>query len=290
VGESGRILVTGATGGVGGEVLRQLHASGHAVVGATRDPGAMRCDDSTQWVAFDFARPSTYEPAFTGTERVFLMRPPAISDVKRVIGPAIQAAASAGVRQVVFLSLQGVEHNTWAPHYSVERMLESSGMAWTFVRPSFFMQNLITEHGREIRERSELCVPAGRGKTAFVDTRDVAAVAVAALTRGESLFGQTPEITGAESLDYYQVAAILSEELGRPIRYRRPGALAFVYRKLREGVPLGKTVVMTLIYTVARLGKASHLSPDTERILGRLPISLRAFVHEHRAVWATANA
>ncbi len=135
------ILVTGATGTVGREVARLLGARGLPVRAALRDPG--RADDAMPAgvapVPFDFGRPETYDLALRGVEALFLMRPPAITDTRRYVDPLIATARAAGVRRVVFLSVLGAERLPVVPHRRIERSLEASGMAYTFLRPSFFM-------------------------------------------------------------------------------------------------------------------------------------------------------
>lgn len=113
--------------------------------------------------------------AFDGVDRLFLVRPPAISDTRRHVNPAIDAARPAGVRHVVLLSLLGAEKNPILPHRRIEQHLEAAGPAWTFLRAGFVMQNLSTTHRPEIRDEGVIAVPAGRGKTSFVDARDIAA-------------------------------------------------------------------------------------------------------------------
>jgi uncharacterized protein YbjT (DUF2867 family) len=115
-------------------------------------------------VAFDFLQPETYAAAFAGQRAVFLIRPPTISDVKRYINPAVDAAVQAGVAHIVFLSLLGVEKNAFVPHHKIEAHLLASGIAYTFLRASFFMQNLSTTHREDIARHDENFVPAGHGK------------------------------------------------------------------------------------------------------------------------------
>ena len=131
---------------------------------------------------FDAADPDTYA-ALDGRQRMFLLWPPG-TDVQRDVKPVIEAAAARGVRQVVFLSILGAERIRVVPHRRVEQMLEASGMDWVFLRASYFMQNLSGVHRDDIRLRNEIFLPAGNGKTSFVDVRDVAGVAVHALLHG----------------------------------------------------------------------------------------------------------
>jgi uncharacterized protein YbjT (DUF2867 family) len=121
---------------------------------------------------------------------MFLMRPPALGNVRRDLLPAVVAAREAGVEHVVFLSPQGAEHNKVVPHATVETWLRGSGVGWTFVRASFFHQNLSTTHANDVRQHDEIVVPAGRGATAFVDAEDVGAVAAAALLAPDAHAGR----------------------------------------------------------------------------------------------------
>lgn len=276
-----RVVVTGATGSVGGEVVRLLAERGAPVVAAVRDP---EYPLPAPAVAFDFENPTTYELAFRGARRLFLVRPPAVSDVKGSILPALDAAREAGVRHVVLLSLLGAEKNSVVPHRAIEDYLRESGMEWTFLRAGFFMQNLTTTHRADILERDEIMIPAGRGRTSFIDVRDIAGVAARALSEpGHE--GRAYDLTGAEALTYGEVAEVLSEVLGRPIAYRRPGLLGFMAHMRRRRHALPFILVMAGIYTTARLGLAGRVTDDVERLLGRPPISFRQFAHDHRHCW-----
>lgn len=281
----GTILVTGATGNVGAHVVRLLAGQGRAVRAAVRNVATVRAANrNVEYVPFDFEEPATYAPALSGVRRLFLMRPPALSDTKRYINPVIDAAQAAGVEQIVFLSLLGAEKNSVVPHRHVEKYLEESSVAWTFLRASFFMQNLSTTHRDDIRDGDQIFVPAGDGRTSFVDVRDVAAVAVKALTE-DGHHNKAYPLTGSEAPTYGEVAQIFTEELGRPISYPRPGALAFALRMRARGMRWSFIAVMIGIYTTARLGLAGTVTPDTARLLGRAPITVQQFVQDERAAW-----
>lgn len=281
-----RVLVTGATGNVGAEVLRLLSEGGHPVRAATRDPGGAGDDPDgrTERVAFDFFRPETYGPALRGVDGLFLVRPPQISNTRRYLNPVVDAAKAAGVRRVVFLSLLGAEKNPVVPHRRVEDHTRASGVPYTFLRPSFFMQNLSTVHREDIRDRREIFVPAGNGKTSFIDARDVAAVAAKALTEPGHENKAYP-LTGAEAPDYDEVADVFSDVLGERVRYARPSAVRFARVMLRRGLPPAFVLVMCGIYTTARLGLAGTVTPDAERLLGRPPLTMRDFVRDFRGLW-----
>lgn len=277
----GTILVTGASGNVGAEVVRRLREAGAAVRVADRRPKA---EAGVESVVFDFGDAATFGPALQGVEKLFLLRPPALADTKRYFVPVIEAARAAGVRHIVFLSLLGAEKNKVVPHAGIEAAILASGVPYTFLRPSFFMQNLSTTHRDDIRDRGDILVPAGRGKTSFIDVRDIAAVAARTLTEPGHENRAYP-LTGSEALDYGQVAQILSEVVGRRIVYSNPSIPRFVLHMRRRGLAWGFIFVMVGIYTTCRLGLAGGITPDTQRLLGRPPITMRQFAADYRDCW-----
>jgi uncharacterized protein YbjT (DUF2867 family) len=293
------IVVTGATGNVGFEVLKQLVEENASVRTAVTNVEKAKATLQAKGLdlsrielsRLEFGDGSSYASTFAKADRLFLMRPPAISDTKKRINPAIDAAKDAGIGRVAFLSLQGAEKNPVVPHYAIERHLEQSGMDYTFLRAAFFMQNLTTTHREDIQKHSDIFIPAGKGKTAFIDVRDIAAVAVKALTTSEEDFeklglkNQGVELTGSEALDYSQIASILSEVLGRTISYSNPSNRHFGEVWNERGYPLAQILVMEALYMVAKLGRAGKLTDETKRVLGREPIAFEQFARDYQAVW-----
>lgn len=276
------IVITGATGNIGAEVIKYLRGADAEIRAAVRDAASSKSDD-VNYVSFNFEHPETYLAALDGATKLFLVRPPAISDVKQFINPVVDAAKAAGITHIVFLSLLGAEKNSIVPHYKIERHIEASGVPYTFLRPSFFMQNLSTTHRDEIRSRNEIFVPAGNGKTSFIDARDIAAVAAKTLIEtGHE--GKSYPLTGSEALRYDEVATIFSEVLGRKITYTHPSLLRFIFHYIGKQ-PFAFTLVMSAIYTTARLGLAGALTDDTEKLLGRTPITMRQFAEDFKAMW-----
>lgn len=281
------ILVTGATGTVGRAVVTELLARGAAVRAAVTDPARAELPAEVARTRLVFGDPATYRDALAGVDAVFLMRPPQIADVARRIHPFVDAAVGAGVARIAFLSLQGVERNPVVPHARVEAKLREGPLGWTMLRPSFFMQNLSQQHRADIRDLGEIVVPAGRGRTSFVDARDVGAVAAVVLS-GAGHEGRAYELTGRDAFDYHHVASTLSCVLGRTIRYRAPSIPRYWRRRRALGDPLPYILVTTALYTAARLGLAAGTSDELERLLGRPPTPLARFAADHREVWAAA--
>src|SRR4029077_20938132 len=119
-----------------------------------------RFGDTVEAVTLNFTDPGTWTAAYTGVQRMFLLRPPRLGKPRTQMLPSLQYARSAGVRQMVFLSVQGGEGNKVinkvVPHAKIEAWLRRSGVDWTFVRASFFMQNLTTTQLTDIRDRDEI--------------------------------------------------------------------------------------------------------------------------------------
>ena len=273
------VLVTGATGTVGKHVVTALSERPGAMRVGLRDPAAAlsRLGDA-EAAAFDFEKPETWGPALADVDGVFLMRPPTVDAA--TVAEFAEAAARVGVSQIAYLSTLGAERIAVSPHRRIEKRIVATEAGYTLLRASFFMQNLLEVHRADVVERDELFVPAGDGKTSFVDARDVGAVAATVLTEpGHE--NRAYDLTGPEALDFEAVATIFSRVLGRRITYPDPSLLAFARRMHRRGHPLGFLLVMCVIYTTTRLGLAARVTPDARAILGREPRDITTFVDDY---------
>lgn len=286
--EAGPTLVTGATGNIGKQVVRQLLDAGRSVRAADISVDRIRevFGETVEPVVLDFTDPATWHHAYDGIEVMFLMRPPQLSNIKRDMAPSLAAARGAGVAHMVLLSLQGAETNKVVPHAKIEAWLRESGLRWTFVRPSFFMENLSTTHAADIRDRDEIIVPAGNGATSFVAASDVAAVAAAALLDPDGHIDTAWTPTGTRAMTYTEAASVLSDVLGRPIRYTKPGALSYArHAKATMGMAVGMVLVTTAIYSVARFGKAGGVTDDVRIVTGRDPVDFCDWAEAHKDAW-----
>ena len=279
-------FVTGPTGNVGEPLVRELVERDAPVIAGVREPeGDYKFPAGVEQRVFDYENPETWEGVFDDVDSLFVVRPPAISDVATHINPAIDAAVDAGVDHVVTLSLLGVEKNPIVPHARIEKHVETLDVRWTHLRPSFFMQNLSTTQASAIRELDEILVPAGDGKTSFIDARDIAEVAAGVLTEPDQHSGEAHDLTGSEALDYHQVAEVMSYGLGRQIRYTAPSYARYARRMRQEGHPWGFVAITSALFTVVRLGLADRVTDDVKKLLGRPPRSLQSFVEDHADIW-----
>jgi len=203
---------------------------------------------------------------------------PAVSEAD--VNSFVDAADRVGVNHVVYLSTLGAEKNVIIPHHRIEKHIMGTDITYTLLRASFFMQNLLEVHRADIVEHDELFVPAGSGKTSFIDARDISEAAAVVLIEPDHA-NRAYDLTGPEALDYGAVATTFSEVLGRSITYPNPSLLAFSRRMYQRGTPLGFIALLCGIYTTARLGLAARVTEDSYLLLGRSPRTVRAFIEDH---------
>lgn len=280
------ITVLGALGNVGAPLVDALIAR-KMTVRATHyniERVTQRFGDQVEACLFDFDDPSTISGALKGTGRLFLIRPPQITNVEKFMYPVIDKAREYGIKQIVFLSLIGIENNQQVPHYKVEQYIKASGIPYTMIQPGFFMQNLSTTHLVEIRDRDEIFVPVGLGKTAFIDIRDIAEV-IAQVLAEPGHENKSYELTGNEAVDYYEVAEIFSKVLNREIVYTKPSVVKFLWKSWRSGTKLPFALVMTWLYNQTKNGMGEKVTPTVENLLKRPPISMQQFVADYAHLW-----
>src|SRR5919197_5687476 len=191
------ILVTGATGTVGSEVVKQLlSAKGRREEEDMIVKVAARSANDTtfknvgvQVVQLDYNKSDTLSAALRGIDKLFLLTP-FQSNMVDLTSNLVNGAKNTGVKYIVKQSVLGADAEPGITpsrlHRQAENIIEESGIPFTFLRPNFFMQNFITFYSHFIKTQGAFYVPAGDAKASFVDVRDIAAVAVQALSRNRS--------------------------------------------------------------------------------------------------------
>ncbi|WOD36919.1 NAD(P)H-binding protein [Nodosilinea sp. E11] len=275
------MFVTGAGGNVGRAIVADLQQRGMAY-----RIGARTGRDQPHMVPFDFLKPETFGAAIADCKALFLLRPPAVANTKATLNPFIDVARKAGVEQIVFISVAGAADKPWVPHYAVEQHLKAGPLGWTILRPGFFAQNLGDAYRDDIVHDHRIYVPAAQGRVAFIDARDIAAVAVAAFRDPATHAGQSYTLTGPEAVTFDQVATMLSAELGRPIRVEAASLLSYVRHLKRRGLPWMQILVQTLLHRGLRMGEAEAVTDTVPTLLGRPACSLAEYIHDHRELWA----
>lgn len=288
-----RILVTGATGNIGRAVLRYLvkqEGKTSQIIAAVRDVAKARKQltvytDQIDFVAFDFENTASFGKAFDQIDQVFLLRPPHISDVNRFFEPLIQHLKEANIKQIVFLSVQGVEKSKIIPHHKIEKLLVESGLDYIFVRPSYFMQNLTTTLLQDIQEKRKILLPAGKAKFNWVDVQDIGLFTALMLSKFEQYKNQAFEVTGYENKNFDTVTKLINTVITSKIEYKSMNPICFYRLKKREGMPKGLIMVMILLHFLPRFQKEPNLSKAFEELTGQNPTTLKEFIQREKALF-----
>src|SRR5437899_8543173 len=276
------ILVTGATGTVGRDVVKLLSKKGATVRAGVRDQAKARprFDDVIALVPFDFENEGSFAGALNGVAKVFLL-PPLLQNQVELTNTFVDAAKRAGVRYIVKLSAIGVDGQTQftvgKAHAANEKHIRESGLAFTFLRPNSFMQNFITYF--QPRDGT-IYLPWGNGKASFVDTRDIAAVAAEALT-SDGHEGKTYTLTGPAALGIAEVASILSETAGREINYVDVPESAARDGMLQAGLPRWQVEPLLELHATNKQNRWTAVTSDVEKVTGKPATTFAQFARDH---------
>lgn len=278
------ILLTGATGKTGGETAKALAARGvkaRALVRNVEKAAALEAA-GIEVVAGDIGDAASVRKALAGIDRLLLLLPNGEQQLA-LEKQMVDLAREAGVRHVVKMSSMESMVNATAPipqmHWAAEQYIRASGLAWTMLRPNFFMQNFLAS-AKSIKENHSFSLPMGDGRTAMADTRDIGAVAAEALA-GQGHEGKSYDITGPEVLTFHQVAEKFSAVLGTKISYVPADPEAYL-GILRRVLPEWHANAVSALFREIAAGEVlPHLSDTVRRLLGREPISLERFVRDH---------
>ncbi len=282
------ILITGASGNVGREVLEQA-AAAHLTLRAayTSVDKAKAAPAGVETVLMDYTTPDTIRAALKGIATVFLVGPPA-QNVADLEGRFVSEAKRADVKRIVKLSALGGRSAIFPGlHRASEEQIEASGIPYTFLRPNGFMQNFVNYNAATIRTQNAFYAAQGNGAVSHIDIRDVAAVAVKVLaTSGHE--GKAYSLTGPEALNNTQVAEKLSRVLGHTIRYVDVPPEDFRKAMLSAGVPEWSANAILDLQRMYREGGASMVDPTLERLLGRSATSFEQFARDYASAFSAA--
>jgi uncharacterized protein YbjT (DUF2867 family) len=274
-------LLTGASGNIGRAILDQLKPSATLFTGH-RAP----LHGSIAQRHFDLEDPSSFPTALERIHTVFLLRPPQLSDVPRYFTPFVQTARSAGVQHIVFLSVQGADKVRSIPHAKIERLLMQCGVPYTFIRPSYFMDNLTTTLCADIRDNDRIELPAGNAPFRWIDVRDIGAGAARILQEPDGHTNVAYTFTGPDLLAFPDVCQLLSEVLGRTIHYHSPHPVRYFFEERRRSGNGDLALVKTALHYLPRWQAPPAYSSDLEHLIGRPCGGLREFLERNRTYWS----
>lgn len=275
-----KVLVTGATGSVGSEIVRQALAQGLSVRSASRRGSA---EAGAEAVVFDYEKPDTYAAALAGTEAVVLIAPPLDTQAYEKMLPFVAEALKEG-RKLVMISAYGIEYAPESALGKLEAYIQQHAQRWTILRPSFFMENFSTGFLSGMVQGGAIYLNAGEGKTGFISTVDIAAVAVTALL-DEKHNGQAYGLTGAEALDHQEVVAKINAGAGANLQYVPVSDEAMLQGMVQAGVPQNGAEQATAMYAMVAQNIWGGLADGVENVLGRPATSFDAFVKANVHHW-----
>jgi uncharacterized protein YbjT (DUF2867 family) len=282
---SGMILVIGATGNVGSELVKKLSKAGLKTRAAVHNISKMDKMKlpNVEVVDLDYEKPDSILKAMQGVEKIFIvthLTDKMVEYTERVI----DAAKKSGIRHIVRSSAMGVDAEPgitlgkW--HRECDDLLAKSKIPYTILRPNAFMQNFINFNAQTIKSENAFYMPAGKGKISYIDVRDLAEVALKVLTENGHL-GKRYNLTGPKTYDHYQIAEILSKVLGRKISYVDIPSESAKQNMQQMHLPEWYINCMLELNASWKTDYGSVVDPDIEILLERAPISFEQFAKDY---------
>ncbi|MEO5759132.1 MAG: NAD(P)H-binding protein [Mesorhizobium sp.] len=278
---SGKILVLGAGGNVGVPLVDELLRRGEAVKAASRNPQA-RAFAGAEPVRVDLEDASTIEAALVGVDRIYAISPTGYLDPMPLLGPVVDLAAARGIK-VVLQTAIGVDADDNIPLRRLELHLQHSGTRFVIVRPNWFSDNFRT-YWLDSVKRGELRLPAGEGKSSFVDARDIAAAASALLTT-DRFDGQALVLTGPEALDYHEAARLLSDAAGRLVTYTPVSSDTFIAETAGVVLPEPHARLLAAIFYPVAQGWTAGVTNVVQKLAGKAPRPLARTIKDNAPVF-----
>ncbi|MBP8671744.1 MAG: NmrA family NAD(P)-binding protein [Sphingobium sp.] len=271
---TGNILITGATGKTGAALVRLFRASQMQVRAATRNPLA------SGDVRFEWRDQRSHQPALQGVTSVYLVAPTDATEHLPIMRPFLETALATGIERFVLLSASVLEQG--APMMGeVHAWLADHTSQWTVLRPSWFMQNFITQHLPSIMAEGAIYTVTGDGRVPFIDASDIAVVAKKALTDPDFGFRRAPILTGPETLSYDEVAAAISSVTGRPVRHIKLTVEEMVARYEGFGLPRDYAAVLAGLDQAIAEGVEDRITDDVEKLSGQKSKDFASFLEEN---------
>ncbi|QTE22300.1 NmrA family NAD(P)-binding protein [Polaribacter cellanae] len=279
-----RILITGATGNIGIEVvhyLAKLNNESEIILAVRNIKSAEKKFASIlnlSFRLFDFEKQNSFDTAFKNIDILFLLRPPQISKVDVYFKPLLESARNNKIEKIVFLSVQGAEKSKVIPHNKIEHLIKLIGFEYIFVRPSYFMQNLTTTLLPELQKTQTITLPSGNAKFNWIDVKNIGEITADLINSFENYKNKAYEITGTENKNFQEVSKLLSDTLGAKFKFKSINPIRFYFKKRKEGVANGFAIVMTILHFLPRLQKKPKISENFTKITGKKPTTLKEFI------------
>ena len=288
------ILVTGASGTVGREVLSELSKTGRPVLAMYRSAEDARSAPAGMNTAIaDFADQTALQKALRGVDTIFLVCSP-VPELVELEGNVLEACGAAGVRHVVLNSALGAgDYDKSFPswHRKVEDKLKASGLGYTILRPNTFMQNMVTYYSESIRTQGAFYSSMGDARISFIDVRDIGTATANILVATASHAARIYELNGPEAFSFADVAAMISKLVGKPVQFVNIPVEAEGKAMLDLGMPewqVNALLDLHRYYTIEK--KGAHITPVLEKILGRPAIRMQQYLADNKEAFRSQAA
>jgi uncharacterized protein YbjT (DUF2867 family) len=274
------MLVVGASGTVGSELIAQLKKQGYRTKATT----SKKVQNSEDLVHINLATGEGIKEAFEDVDKAFFLSPPGYADQYSMLSPLIKEAKRRGLKKVVLMTAMGANASDSTPFRRAEIELEKSGLNYNIIRPNWFLQNFNTFWVQGINAQNKILVPAGNAKVSFIDARDIASVA-AKLLVSDAFDRKDFDLTGSEAVDHAQVAEAISKVSGRKVEYKEISPEDLKQGLQKGGVPEDYANFLVMIFGFLREGYNQKLTTSVKDITGLPPKSLAQYANDYKNSW-----
>jgi uncharacterized protein YbjT (DUF2867 family) len=279
------ILVTGASGTIGSQIVKQLQAANANFAVMTSNADKQFAGVPTHVGAFEDI--ASLVQAFTGFDTLFLLFP-LVGNKVELAKNAVAAAKIAGVKHIVRSSGAGADATSAFAlpklQGTIDALITASGIPATFLRPAGFMQNFATFMNQQVRD-GVFYAAHGDAVQSIIDARDIAAVAAKVLINPAAHAGKAYTLTGGQAISHAEAALALSQAVGHSVKYQPISADEALNTMKQWGLPALVLEAMDSLNHIVAQGYAAGVSPDVEALLGRKPITFAQFANDYAAVW-----
>lgn len=273
------ILVVGASGTVGTELVKFLSEAGQDVRLATSRKASRK-----NQVHLNPLTGEGVEASFQGLDKAFLLSPAGYVDQGAFLQPLLAQAKKHKLKKVVLMTAMGANANPAAPLAQAEATLERLGLPFNIIRPNWFLQNFYSFWGHDITTKGKILLPAGDAKVSFIDARDIARVAAKLLTSSE-FDNQAFELTGSVAISHAEAAAALSQATGKKIDYEEASPEELKSKLVGAGLSPEYSDFLNVIFGFLKLGYSAPVTDAVKKITGRDPIRVEAFAQDYKSKW-----
>lgn len=284
------ILVTGATGNFGGSTAKFLQQKNIPFRAAAHHLEKLksRFGNEPEMAQFDWDKPETFTGVLEGITTVSLVPPPVVTtDFHTKAKPFIEMAKNAGVRHIVVTTAL-YSDNPDSIFYETEALIKESGVDFTIIRPSFVFQNFLNQFLQSV-QNGVIYAPSEKGKTSYVDVRNVGEATALVLENPEAHKGKIYEITGNEALTHAQMADIFSKQLSKQVVHISPPINEYKKTLAEMGLPQPLYEFLAVLYGTIAKGQWEKISGDYALLTGKNATLFTDFVKENRNVFLGKN-